>query len=212
MSGPRPRARRGPAGRGSLRTARAPRASSRSARGSQLAVIDERDLAEAAVDVQSDRPHLILPSNGCQRRGEPVGKRHRRIRAQSTTGQVAGAATEKSGSRPIDEKRPAEPAFSQKALSQSAQRRSAAGGQPSGVIFMPGGGGALDTLIQSSGMRGQAVSAHRDVVVRNDANQVESARLQHMAASRLCACGPGNGEDCRGREGVGSPKTPAAPT
>jgi hypothetical protein len=30
-----------------------------------------------------------------------VGKRHRRIRALGTTGQVAGAATEKSGSKPI---------------------------------------------------------------------------------------------------------------
>ena len=30
-----------------------------------------------------------------------MGKRHRRIRAHSTTGQVAGAATEKSGSKPI---------------------------------------------------------------------------------------------------------------
>jgi hypothetical protein len=45
-----------------------------------------------------------------------VGKRHRRIRARSATGQVAGAATEKRGlqlaHRP---KRPAQPAFSQKA-------------------------------------------------------------------------------------------------
>jgi hypothetical protein len=45
-----------------------------------------------------------------------VGKRHRRIRARSATGQVAGAATEKPGlqlaHRP---KRPAQPAFSQKA-------------------------------------------------------------------------------------------------
>ena len=31
------------------------------------------------------------------RAGEPVGKRHRRIRARSATGQVAGAATEKPG-------------------------------------------------------------------------------------------------------------------
>ena len=29
--------------------------------------------------------------------GEPVGKRHRRIRARGATGQVAGAATEKPG-------------------------------------------------------------------------------------------------------------------
>jgi hypothetical protein len=45
-----------------------------------------------------------------------VGKRHRRIRARSATGQVAEAATEKPGlqlaHRP---KRPAQPAFSQKA-------------------------------------------------------------------------------------------------
>jgi hypothetical protein len=34
-------------------------------------------------------------------RGEPVGKRHGRIRALGTTGHVAGAATEKSGSKRI---------------------------------------------------------------------------------------------------------------
>jgi hypothetical protein len=34
-------------------------------------------------------------------RREPVGKRHRRIRAHGTPGPVAGAATEKSGSKPI---------------------------------------------------------------------------------------------------------------
>jgi hypothetical protein len=58
-----------------------------------------------------------------------VGKRHRRIRARSATGQVAGAATEKPGlqlaHRP---KRPAQPAFSQKGpLSQSTEPKPAAG-------------------------------------------------------------------------------------
>ena len=47
--------------------------------------------------------------------GEPVGKRHRRIRARSATGQVAGAATEKPGLEAHRPKRPAQPAFSQKA-------------------------------------------------------------------------------------------------
>jgi hypothetical protein len=42
-----------------------------------------------------------------------VGKRHRRIRARSATGPVAGAATEKPGSKPIAQKRPAQHAFSQ---------------------------------------------------------------------------------------------------
>ena len=46
---------------------------------------------------------------------EPVGKRHRRIRARSATGQVAGAATETAGLEAHRPKRPAQPAFSQKA-------------------------------------------------------------------------------------------------
>jgi hypothetical protein len=44
-----------------------------------------------------------------------VGKRHRRIRARSATGQVAGAATETAGLKAHRPKRPAQPAFSQKA-------------------------------------------------------------------------------------------------
>jgi hypothetical protein len=48
-----------------------------------------------------------------------VGKRHRRIRAHSATGQVAGAATEKPGLKAHRPKRPAQPAFSQKAPSPS---------------------------------------------------------------------------------------------
>ena len=51
-----------------------------------------------------------------RRAGEPVGKRHRRIRAHSTTRPVAGAATEKpelTAHQP--QQRPAQPAFSQRA-------------------------------------------------------------------------------------------------
>ena len=49
-----------------------------------------------------------------------MGKRHRRIRARSATGQVAGAATEKPGlKRPSSKNRPAQHAFSQKPLSRS---------------------------------------------------------------------------------------------
>jgi hypothetical protein len=65
----------------------------------QLALLCDRHLTEIAVDVESDVPHLILPSSPTW--GEPVGKRHRRIRARGATGQVAGAATEKPGSKPI---------------------------------------------------------------------------------------------------------------
>ena len=54
----------------------------------------DRDLAEVAVDVQRYRSHL---ASSLVDVGEPVGKRHRRIRARSATGQVAGAATEKPG-------------------------------------------------------------------------------------------------------------------
>jgi len=64
--------------------------------------------------------------------GEPVGKRHRRIRAHSTTGQVAGAATEKPGSKPIAQK-PACPTcvLPESPLSQSAEPRPKPGQQPS---------------------------------------------------------------------------------
>ena len=54
-------------------------------------------------------------------RGEPVGKRHRRIRARSATRQVAGAATEKPGLKAHRAKRPAQPAFSRRPLSQSPE-------------------------------------------------------------------------------------------
>jgi len=49
-------------------------------------------LLDVAMDVQADRPHPTPPEQG-----EQVGKRHRRIRARSASGQVAGAATEKHG-------------------------------------------------------------------------------------------------------------------
>jgi len=49
-----------------------------------------------------------------------VGKRHRRIRAQSATGQVAGAATEKPGLKhPSSNNRPAQHAFPHEPLSRS---------------------------------------------------------------------------------------------
>src|SRR5205823_1263508 len=61
---------------------------------------DDRHLAEVAVDIQRHCSHsslLVVDDSG-----EPVGKRHRRIRARSATGQVAGAAIEESpGSKPI---------------------------------------------------------------------------------------------------------------
>jgi hypothetical protein len=49
---------------------------------------------------RGEHPALSLsPRPPCRSstRGEPVGKRHRRIRARSATGQVAGAATEQPG-------------------------------------------------------------------------------------------------------------------
>ena len=58
---------------------------------------------------------LTSPPRCRRQAGEPVGKRHRRIRARSATGQVAGAATEKPGLEAHRPKRPAQPAFSQKA-------------------------------------------------------------------------------------------------
>jgi hypothetical protein len=61
---------------------------------------DDRDLAEVAMDIQRHCSHPFL-LRVIDDTGEPVGKRHRRIRARSATGQVAGAATESPGSEPI---------------------------------------------------------------------------------------------------------------
>jgi hypothetical protein len=57
----------------------------------QLGAVLDRHLAEVAVDVQGDRSHLA--SFDCVEETQRA-KRHRRIRARSTTGQVAGAAIE----------------------------------------------------------------------------------------------------------------------
>jgi hypothetical protein len=59
-----------------------------------------------------------------------VGKRHRRIRARSATGQVAGAATEKAGLEAHRPRRPAQPAFSRRPLSQSTDPKPGPGRQP----------------------------------------------------------------------------------
>ena len=81
-------------------------------------------------------PH---PPSLARRTGDAVGKRHRRIRAQSATGQVAGAATENPGlKRPSSKNRPAQHAFSQEPPSRSPDPnppspRTAA----LGAIFMP---------------------------------------------------------------------------
>jgi hypothetical protein len=58
-----------------------------------------------------------------------VGKRHRRIRARSATRQVAGAATEKPGLEAHRAKRPAQPAFSRRPLSQSTEPKPGPGRQ-----------------------------------------------------------------------------------
>ena len=64
------------------------------------ALLDDRDLAEIAMDIQRYRSHSILLARRRLRENR-VGKRHRRIRALSAPGQVAGAAIEKPGSKPI---------------------------------------------------------------------------------------------------------------
>ena len=58
----------------------------------QLAAVLDRHLAEVAVDVQGDRSHIASFGDGVKETQR--AKRHRRIRARSTTGQVAGAAIE----------------------------------------------------------------------------------------------------------------------
>ena len=98
------------------------------ARRSQPALLDDRDLAEVAMNIQRYCPHLVLLTVD-DRAGEPVGKRHRRIRARSATGQVAGAATEKPGLEAHRPNRPAQPAFSQKAPRPSRAEPTPTAGQ-----------------------------------------------------------------------------------
>src|SRR3954454_18710966 len=62
-----------------------------------LTGLGNRDLTEVAVHVQPDRPHPHSLRRQHRRHERTVGKRHRRIRARSATGSVAGAATEKTG-------------------------------------------------------------------------------------------------------------------
>src|SRR5215211_618539 len=83
-------------------------------RGADLAFLRDRHLAKLEMNVQSDRSHLLLLSS---LGGEKLrAKRHRRIRARSATGQVAGAATDKARARsPSSKNRPTHLAFSQEA-------------------------------------------------------------------------------------------------
>ena len=62
-----------------------------------LTILDDRDLTEIQMHIQPDRSHHNLLTLSSNRTGDAVGKRHRRIRARSATGQVAGAANEKPG-------------------------------------------------------------------------------------------------------------------
>jgi hypothetical protein len=64
-----------------------------------------------------------------------VDKRHRRIRALSPTGRVAGAAIEKAGSKPIAQTGLSILRLSRKPLSQWADARSGFGQSASGVQF-----------------------------------------------------------------------------
>ena len=59
--------------------------------------LGDRDLAEVAVHIQPDRSHHRSLRRLHRRAGRTVGQRHRRIRARSAIGSVAGAATEKLG-------------------------------------------------------------------------------------------------------------------
>jgi hypothetical protein len=69
-------------------------------RGANLSTLRDRHRAEVDANVQGDLSHPLPPLVVVAE--EAVGKRHRRIRARSATGQVAGAATEHSpGSKPI---------------------------------------------------------------------------------------------------------------
>ena len=73
---------------------------------------------------------LTSPSSPLTTRaGEPAGKRHRRIRAHSATGQVAGAATEKPGLKPAHRPQTACPAcvLPESPSSQSTEPKPAPG-------------------------------------------------------------------------------------
>ena len=80
-----------------------------------------------------------LPSSPDSRHGEPVGKQHRRIRARSATGQVAGAATEKPGLKPTVQNRLPNPRPPKRPTSQSPEPKPAARCQasPQGTVSCP---------------------------------------------------------------------------
>ena len=118
-----PPARPSRARRGSARTAPTLRAVPRSGPPS-AAGPPRRSPPRRSRDEHPARPLAPAPPRR-RRSGEPVGKRHRRIRARSATGQVAGAATEKPGLEAHRPKRPAQPAFSRRPLSQSAEPKPA---------------------------------------------------------------------------------------
>ena len=77
-------------GRGSARTARAPRLRLDPAGRAELALLDERDLAEVAWTSSAGAPDSFLLPHVIQL-WRPVGKPHRRIRARGETGQFAGS-------------------------------------------------------------------------------------------------------------------------
>lgn len=60
--------------------------------------VSRKSVAALVTDIITHSQRHLLTSN--DENGEPAGKRHGRIRARSATGQVAGAATESTGSKP----------------------------------------------------------------------------------------------------------------
>ena len=123
--------------RGSARTAPASPVSSRSAppNGPRLPRRSRPRRSRGEHPTQCSSP--ALPSSPSIRR-EPVGKRHRRIRAHSTPGPVAGAATEKSGSKPIAQETACPACVPQRApVPVSRTYGQQPGQQPSDRSFMP---------------------------------------------------------------------------
>jgi hypothetical protein len=125
-----------------------------------------------------------------------MGKRHRRIRAPSATGQVAGAATEKPGLQRAHRPRTGLPSLRspRKPLSRSADHMVRTGRQLPGVIFISREAEARLALISAYALRDERVSQTtfgRRPLGTTDENQVSAG----LFGRSLREFGVGVGDD-----------------